>query len=172
MTNRQATTHESWLVRCSPRAPGFSRSNQHERDLHPRSSVFTPFSITPGTQGLTCLLGRQEKHVRLIIRQLPIKAGCVNTPLTIQDLAKAVFLDIARNMDTFSAGPTYKTFCLMQPPTHPPTVNSSTPRKITKLGFLSLRPLVFNRRFTISELKEQIHIIAPAKGTLTAGLVF
>ena len=30
MTNSQAATHESWLVRCSPHAPGFSRSNQHE----------------------------------------------------------------------------------------------------------------------------------------------
>ena len=29
MTNSQVVTHESWLVRCSPRAPGFSRSNQH-----------------------------------------------------------------------------------------------------------------------------------------------
>ena len=29
MTNSQAATHESWLVRCSPHAPGFSRSNQH-----------------------------------------------------------------------------------------------------------------------------------------------
>ena len=31
MTNSQAATHESWLVRCSRRAPGFSRSNQHEQ---------------------------------------------------------------------------------------------------------------------------------------------
>ena len=29
MTNSQAADHDSWLVRCSPRAPGFSRSNQH-----------------------------------------------------------------------------------------------------------------------------------------------
>ena len=28
MTNSQAATHESWLVRSSPRALGFSRSNQ------------------------------------------------------------------------------------------------------------------------------------------------
>ena len=27
VTNSQTVTHESWLVRCSPRAPGFSRSN-------------------------------------------------------------------------------------------------------------------------------------------------
>ena len=30
MTNSQAATHESWLVRSSPHAPGFSRSNQGE----------------------------------------------------------------------------------------------------------------------------------------------
>ena len=28
MINSQAATHESWLVRCSPRAPGFSWSNK------------------------------------------------------------------------------------------------------------------------------------------------
>ena len=28
MTNSQAANHESWLVRCSPCAPGFSPSNQ------------------------------------------------------------------------------------------------------------------------------------------------
>ena len=30
MTNSQGATHESWLVRCSPQAPGFSRSNQQK----------------------------------------------------------------------------------------------------------------------------------------------
>ena len=30
VTNSQAATRESWLVRCSPRAPRFTRSNQHE----------------------------------------------------------------------------------------------------------------------------------------------
>ena len=30
MTNSQAATHDSWLVRCSPRTPEFSRSNQHK----------------------------------------------------------------------------------------------------------------------------------------------
>ena len=30
MTNSQAATHESWLVRGSPHTPGFSRSNQHK----------------------------------------------------------------------------------------------------------------------------------------------
>ena len=29
MTNNQAADHDSWLVRCSSHAPGFSRSNQH-----------------------------------------------------------------------------------------------------------------------------------------------
>ena len=29
VTNSQVATRESWLVRCSPRAPGFTRSNQH-----------------------------------------------------------------------------------------------------------------------------------------------
>ena len=29
MINGQAADHDSWLVRCFPRAPGFSRSNQH-----------------------------------------------------------------------------------------------------------------------------------------------
>ena len=29
VTNSQAATYEGWMVRCSPRAPGFSRSNQH-----------------------------------------------------------------------------------------------------------------------------------------------
>ena len=29
MTNSQAATYEGSMVRCSPRAPGFSRSNQH-----------------------------------------------------------------------------------------------------------------------------------------------
>ena len=55
---------------------------------------------------------------------------------------------------------------------HPPTDNSSTPTKITKLGFLSLPLLAFNRRFTMSELKKQIHIIPPGKRALAAGLVF
>ena len=27
VTNSQAAIHESWLVRCSPRSPGFSRDN-------------------------------------------------------------------------------------------------------------------------------------------------
>ena len=29
VTNSQAATHESWLVRCSCHTPGFSRSNLH-----------------------------------------------------------------------------------------------------------------------------------------------
>ena len=29
VTNSQAAIHESWLVRCSPLVPGFSRSNLH-----------------------------------------------------------------------------------------------------------------------------------------------
>ena len=29
MTNSQAADHGSWLVRCFPRALGFSQSNQH-----------------------------------------------------------------------------------------------------------------------------------------------
>ena len=35
MTNSQAVTHESWLVRCSLGAPGFIR----EQSARPRSSV-------------------------------------------------------------------------------------------------------------------------------------
>ena len=59
--------------------------------------------ITTGTLGLICLLGRQGKQVWLIVRQLPVKSGWVNAPLTLQDLAKAIFLNIAR--DTFTGYP-------------------------------------------------------------------
>ena len=34
MTNSQAATHESLLVRCSPRAPGFSQSNLHNTFIY------------------------------------------------------------------------------------------------------------------------------------------
>ena len=30
MTNSWATDYDSWLVRCSPQALGFSQSNQHD----------------------------------------------------------------------------------------------------------------------------------------------
>ena len=30
VTDIQAATHESWLVRCSPRVPGFSGSRQQK----------------------------------------------------------------------------------------------------------------------------------------------
>ena len=76
-------------------------------------------SVTPGTHGLTCLLGRQGKDVWLIVRELPIKSGWVNASLALQDLAEAIFLNITRNTHTFSAGPPCKTFCLTQlPPIH------------------------------------------------------
>ena len=42
------------------------------------------------------------KHLRLIVRQFPINSGWGNAHLTIQDLAEAIFLDIARNTGTFS----------------------------------------------------------------------
>ena len=32
MTNSREVAHENWLVRCFPRAPGFSRSNPHKID--------------------------------------------------------------------------------------------------------------------------------------------
>ena len=35
MTNIQVVIHESWLVRCSPHAPGFSRSNIQLKKLIP-----------------------------------------------------------------------------------------------------------------------------------------
>ena len=38
MINSQAVTLESWLVRCSPRAPGFSR----EQSASPQSSIERP----------------------------------------------------------------------------------------------------------------------------------
>ena len=58
-------------------------------------------SITPETHRLTCLLVRQGKHVWLIVRQPSIKPAWINTSLTLWDLAKAIFLNIARNKDTF-----------------------------------------------------------------------
>ena len=68
-------------------------------------------SRTAATHGLTCLLGRQGKHMWLIVRQVSIKSGWVNLPLTLRDLAEAILLNIARIADTFSR---YH----LQPPQH------------------------------------------------------
>ena len=43
------------------------------------------------TQGLTHLLGRQDRHVWLIVMQLPMKAGWRDAPLALQDLAVSNF---------------------------------------------------------------------------------
>ena len=72
-------------------------------------------SVTPGTHGLI----RQGKNVWLVVRQLSIKSGWVNPPLIHQDLAKAIFLNIARNTDTL---PGYHL-----PPAQNPPLNTSPP---------------------------------------------
>ena len=41
VTNNQAATHESWLVRSSPHAPGFSRSNQPNQAYSASHPVFS-----------------------------------------------------------------------------------------------------------------------------------
>ena len=50
-----------------------------------------PYVIIMGyrTPGLTHLLGRQGKHVWLIVRQLP-KTSWWDAPLALQDLAEAI----------------------------------------------------------------------------------
>ena len=86
-------------------------------------------SKTPGTHGLTCLLVKQGKYVWLIIRQLLIKSVSVNAPLTVQDLAKAIYLKIARNTDTFSG--------YHLPPVQNPLLNTPPP-SMTNTGFQKL----------------------------------
>ena len=46
---------------------------------------------TPGVT-VTYVLGRQGKHVWLIARQLPMKAGWWDAPLTLWDLAKTIYI--------------------------------------------------------------------------------
>ena len=62
-----------------------------------------------------------------------------------------------------------KTFCSKPPSTHPPTIRPLQTRKITKLGLLSLPPLVFNKRFTASELKSISILSPPGKRSRIAG---
>ena len=50
-----------------------------------------------GTPGLIHLIGRQSKHMWLIIRQLSIKAGWWGATLTIWNLAKAICLYEKKN---------------------------------------------------------------------------
>ena len=65
-----------------------------------------------------------------------------------------------RNQDEISAGP--KQDSLPQfITTYPPTIKALQTTKITKLGPLS--PLVFHRRFTISELKNKFMFLPPGK---------
>ena len=51
VTNSQAATHKSWLVKCSPHAPGFSRSNQHEWETV--WEVFPELSTNPGQRAMS-----------------------------------------------------------------------------------------------------------------------
>ena len=72
------------------------------KEVHTHTASSLP-SITPRTYGLTCLLDRQGKHVWLIVRQLPIKAGRGNALVMLQDRAKAIFWKKAKNTGTFAA---------------------------------------------------------------------
>ena len=121
-------------------------------DIHPKkltcrltsgyceSSRVISQSTTHIIQGnfLTCLLGGQGKHVWLIVRQLPVKAGWWDAPLTLWDLAKTICLNKARSTkDAFSASPKQD----LQPHAttiHPPTIKSLQTTKITELGLLPL----------------------------------
>ena len=100
MTNSQAAIYESWLMRCLSRTPGFSQSNilptsinsQSTKTILPTTKSINRATISPiirgyWTQGLTYLLDGQGKHVWLIVSQLPLKVGCWDAPLTLQDLA-------------------------------------------------------------------------------------
>ena len=40
LTNSQGTNHESWMVRCSPRAPGFSREQSAWQCLWASSKIY------------------------------------------------------------------------------------------------------------------------------------
>ena len=44
VTNNPAVAHKSWMVRCSPRTPGFLESKKHTRNIHPH--VFNSFHRT------------------------------------------------------------------------------------------------------------------------------
>ena len=46
-------------------------------------------------QGLTHLLGRQDKHVWLVVKQLRMKVGWWDAPLKLRELAKAISKTLA-----------------------------------------------------------------------------
>ena len=48
-------------------------------------------SITPGTQRVTHLLGRQGKQVWLIVMQVSMKVGWWNIALVLRDLAEEIY---------------------------------------------------------------------------------
>ena len=48
------------------------------------------------TQGLIYLLGEQGKHVSLVVRQLPMKAGWWDAPLMLWELAVAISMTTSK----------------------------------------------------------------------------
>ena len=69
---------------------------------------------------LTCLPDRQIKHVWLTARQLSIKVGWWDTPLTLRDLAEWICLTKPRTQNMRFQPAINNTFCLTTPsPIHP-----------------------------------------------------
>ena len=69
----------------------------------------------------------------LIVRQLPIKAGWLDAPLTLWNLAETICLNKARNTkDMFSVGPK-QDFLPHSSTTHPPTIKALQTAKINKI---------------------------------------
>ena len=80
--------------------------------------------------------------------------------------------EITRNIkDEISTG-LNKTQLLQATANHPPTVKALPTTKITKLGLLPFPPMLFKRRFTISELKSKSIFSTPGKQSWTAKLEF
>ena len=89
-------------MRCLSRTPGFSQSNilptpinsPSTKTILPTTKSINRATISPiirgyWTQGLTYLLDGQGRHEWLIVSQLPLKVGCWDAPLTLQDLARS-----------------------------------------------------------------------------------
>ena len=60
---------------------------KHQLPIELKSLRISPNIKGHRTRGLTYLLGGKGKHVWLIVRQLPMKAGWWDDPLALQDLA-------------------------------------------------------------------------------------
>ena len=85
-------------------------THPHPTFTAPQASSFP--SITPGTQELTLPLGRQGKHMLVIVRQLSMIAGWWNVLLAQRNLAEAI--SITTLTTALTTVYFFNTFCLWE----------------------------------------------------------